>query len=415
LKKNWKLWLGLLFIILLIYESIIKHNKDFDVFISASKLIFEGKTCYEVWLKSGTSGLKYFYSPLFAVLLFPLKNLPQIAYNFIWIGINLVIIYRTFFLLSFFLPLKNLSENRKKLFFILSILCSARYILDNLDLGQMTFLLVWASLEASKLISQKRFIAGSSLLALVINFKLIPIAILPYLFYKKEFKAFGLTLLFFALYLFIPSVVLGYEFNMQLVRSWLSSLTITESNSIYEDLGRPSLSSLIPSLIMETPTEFSVKRNFANLNAASTTWILNVVRLILLALLALLFGRPFKKATNKKRLFYDISLIFIATPLVFPHQGKYSFFYLMPAYAYCIYSLIKLHTLKQLPKYKRINLLVLVVVSLSFMSVTLTTDGLIGRKLSDFSEYIHLITYGTFFLLTAMIFLKPKRVTKLRN
>lgn len=400
---------------LLVYESVLRNNKDFDIFISASRLIFEGKTCYEVWLKSGTSGLKYFYSPLFAVLLFPLKNLPQLAYNFIWIAFNLAVIYRSFYLLSYFLPLKHITTKQKKAFFILSVLCSARYILDNLDLGQMTFLLVWASLEASKLIFQKRIIAASSLLALIINFKLIPLAILPYLLYKREFKAFGLTVLFFSLYLFLPALVLGYEFNLQLLQSWLSSLTLTESRSIYEDLGRPSLSSLVPSLVMETPIEFSLKRNFLNLDSSTTMLVLNTVRVLLLMLLASLFGKPFQKTSSRKTLFYDISLIFIATPLVFPHQGKYSFFYLMPAYAYCIYSLFKLYSLKQHPTYKRINQLVLVFVSLSFLGVTLTTDGLIGRRLSDFSEYIHTITYGAFFLLTAMVFLKPKKITTLQN
>ena len=406
-KTSWYLKIGFAFLLLSVFESVWRSNKDFDIFIAASKLIFDGKTCYEIWLKSGTSGLKYFYSPLFAVLLFPLKDLPQSVYNFIWIAFNLVIVYRTFYLLTFFLPVNAFSKKTKNLFFIICASCSARYILDNLDLGQMTFLMVWASLEAVKLIFQKRIIPGSALLALIINFKLIPLAVLPYLLYKKEFRAFGLTIVFFIFYLYLPAIVIGYEFNNQLIHSWASSLTTTESRSIFEDLGRPSLSSLIPSLVMETQTQFSIKRNFITLDAATTNFILLVTRLVLLFFLAYLFGKPFQKLKTKKRLFYDIALVFIATPLVFPHQGKYAFFYLMPAYAYCTYMLIKLFYLKARPHYRHIYLSVLLFMIFSFGGVTLTTDGLIGRKLSNVSEYLHFITYGAFFLLAAMTFLKP--------
>jgi len=399
---------GIIFLILLLYESIIRHDKDFDVFIGASKLIFEGKTCYEVWLMSGTSGLKYFYSPLFAVLLFPLKALPQIGYNLFWIAFNLVIIYRVFQLLPFFLPVNKFSKNKKALLYILGAACSARFILDNLDLGQMTFLMVWGSLESVRLFSLKKYMAGSALLAIIINIKIIPIAILPWLIYKREFRAVLLTGIFLIAYLFLPSVFIGYSFNNDLLHSWLSSLSGTTAKSIFDDAGRPSLSSLIPSLFMDSDIQFSVKRNILNLDAASTNIILNAFRILILIFLMFLFGKPFQKMKTKKAMFYEIALICLVTPLIFPHQGKYSFFYLMPAYFYCSYTLIKLFTIKSKLQYGRIYFFTLVFILISFAMVTVTTDGIIGRRLSDFTEYLHFITYGALSLLFAMAFVKPR-------
>jgi hypothetical protein len=410
LKSIWfKIIAVVLVIGLLFLESVINHHKDFDIFIGASKLIFNGKSCYEVWIKSDVHGLKYFYSPLFAVLLFPLKFLPQIGYNLIWISINFLIIYRIFNLLHFFLPTHKLSSSYKKdLFLLLTVLSVTRYILDNLALGQMTFLLVWGSLESMRLIFQNKQLAGTALLALMINFKIIPVALITYLIYKRNFKSAVLTGLFFVLYMYLPALVIGYNFNNQLLTEWLSSLSGTNSNSIFEDSGRPSLSSLLPSLLMNTDIQFSLKRNTINLNPQQVNLALNVTRAAFLLLLAYLFGNPFSKQRCKKNMFYDVSLICLATPLIFPHQGKYSIFYLLPAYAFCIYTAVKLYALKSKHDYYLLYKKILFLLSLSFILVTLTTDGLIGRSLSNFAESLHLITYGSLLLLIAMIYLKPK-------
>jgi hypothetical protein len=393
----------------LVYESVVQHNKDLDIFIGASRLIFEGKSCYEVWIPSGTGALKYFYSPLFAVILAPLKDMPQVACNLIWLSLSFVIIYRTFWLFNYFLPLNNFPDKKKRLFYFLCIACCARYILDNLALGQMTFMMVWGSLEVIRLVSLKKYVWASALLALIINFKIIPIAILAYLIYKKEFRAVILTCVFSIICLFLPVIFLGYDFNNSLLHSWLGSLTGTASNSIYDDIGRPSLSSLIPSLVMDSEMQFSLKRNFLHLNGSGTNMVLNGIRAVFLIFLVYLFGKPFKKAAAKKSVFYDLSLICIATPLLFPHQGKYSVYYLLPAYAYCIYSLIKLHAVRNRVKCKKIYNYTLIFLCFSFSFVTLTTDSVIGRRLSDFTEYLHFITYGSLGLLIAMVFLKPRQ------
>lgn len=408
LKEHYaKVILCLVGVVLLIFESVVQNNKDFDVFIGASRLVAEGKTCYEVWLKSGTSGLKYFYSPLFAVLLFPLNNLPQVAYNLVWTGLSMLVIYRSFTVLSFFLPVNKLSVASRRLFYILAVASVARTIVDNLALGQMTFILVWGAMEAMRLIFIKKEIAGSALLALIINIKIIPIGLLAYLVYKKKLNAAFFTVLFCVLYLYLPAVFIGYEFNRQLLHDWLSSLTGTEAKSIYNDIGRSSLSSLIPSFLLDTPVQFSIKRNFLNLNEQQVNLVLNVARVLLLAFVAFLSGRPFRGFQNRKNLLYDVALVCIATPLVFPHQGKYAYFYMLPAYAYVIYKLIKLRALKHRPAYKNTYRLALFFITLSFVLITLTTDGVIGRKLSDAAEYLHLMVYGALCLLTGMAVFRP--------
>ena len=393
---------------LLYKECVIKRDKDFDIFIGASKLISNGKICYDTWILSGTSGLKYYYSPLFAVLLFPFKDLPQIAYYFIWLSINLILVYRIFKLLPIFLNIDKLTVKQKEVFYLLTGLASARFFFDTFSLGQMTFVLVWGSLEALRLVLLDKLIKGAALLGLIVNIKLIPVGVLAYLFYVKKIKAGVYTSLFFLLFLILPAPLIGFHFNNELLSKWFNTITSTTSESIMDDYGRQSLSSFIPALLMDTPVQFDLKRNFISLLPQQVNLILTLVRLTLMIMLLFLFGNPFRKIISKKEFFYHLSLICLITPLFFPHQGKYSFFYLLPGQAYCVYSLIKLKGLDTKMKHHKIYKKTLTFFVLSFILLTLTTDGLIGRRLSNLCEYLQFITLGSFCLLFAMTYLKPK-------
>ena len=96
MKKNITLFNLLSVIIIGIYitfQVIVKPNKDFDIFIGASKYIEEGKSCYGVWFHSGDSGLKYYYSPLFGLIMYPFSCLPQLVYNIVgYIAITATIV-----------------------------------------------------------------------------------------------------------------------------------------------------------------------------------------------------------------------------------------------------------------------------------------------------------------------------------
>lgn len=409
INSHWFKPLACLLAAFLLYlECFVNLNKDFDVFIKASQLVFNKQNCYEVWIQVGSSGLKYFYSPLFTVLLFPLTHLPQQGYYFVWLSLNLVLLYRVFKLLPFYLPLKKLNANKQQLFYGLLILAVARSFYDVFGQGQMTIILVWGTLESLRLIKTGKIVAGSAILALIINIKLIPVSVLAYLFYKGYFKAATLTVVFFGIYLFLPGFFIGFDFNAELLHNWMMSITATNSNSLAEDNGRQSLSSAVPAFLMDTPLQFNLKRNFVNLEPYKVNLVLNAFRCGLVLLSMWLVGKPFAKQKINRKLFYDLALICLITPLFFPHQGKYSFFYLLPAYAYSLYRLIRLQQVETRQKFKAYYSSAVIFVIVSFALLTLSTDGVVGRRLSDLCEYFQCITFGTLSLLGAMLVLKTK-------
>jgi hypothetical protein len=403
-----KILLLVILILLLIIQSFVNYNKDFTVFTQASQLIFSGKTCYEVWIHVGDSGLKYFYSPLFALLLFPISSLPQGISNFIWLLLNLILAYRTLKLLAFYLPVNKFTASQINTFYALSILLSLRFFYDCFCLGQMTIFLVWASLESTKFILEKKQFKGASILALAINIKILPVAILMYWIYVKQLKAVFYTLILLGVYILIPGFVIGFEFNFALHQQWLSSLFNTSENSVIDDLGRQSFSSWVPTIFMDTPIQFGFKRNLFSLTIENVKLILMLFRAFYLILLLYCFGKPFNLIENKMNTFFNIALICLATPLIFPHQGKYSFFYLMPAYAYTAYFFVRTKKLLSKRRDNKIIYLAVIFVALSFVLNTLSSDGFIGRKWSDLCEYLNMITLGSLFLTAALIIIKPK-------
>lgn len=409
-NRNVGLLLGIFLILLFVYfESFVKADKDFDIFIGAAQLIKEGKSCYNTWIPCGKNFLLYYYSPLFAVILIPLSNLPLYLSYIIWILFNLFFLYKIIFLIDYYLKISGFSY-RIKIFFILMVsACILRFLLYNFDLGQMTIFLVFASLESIRLIHENKKWQGAALLALAINIKLLPLSLIFYLIYRSEFKSFALVIFFSIVYLILPILFIDISFNNFLLNEWWNTMTTTIDRSIIDDVGRESLSALIPSYIMEIKEEITFKRNLINLSLETTITILTAFRATLI-LLTLYFLRalPFKKMSSPLVHFYSLSYIMLITPLISPHQGKYSFFYLFPAFCYVVYSILSLDFNK--PKLLFKNKIAICGILISFVFTTLTTDGIIGRNYSNIVNYYHLITIGALILIMPMIILKPENL-----
>ena len=412
-KRNFIFFISTILLLGLFYfECFVDVDKDIDAFIGASKLIANGESCYNTWIPSGGGFLFYYYSPLFALLLTPLTFLPQVLVNIIWLSFNLFFLYRIFRLIEFYLPVSTLSSRNRNIYFLLLTISIFRFLLYNFDLGQMTIFLVFASLESIRLILDDKKIPGAALLALAINIKLLPITLLAYLIYRGEFKASIFTVLFFILFLFLPAVFIGMDFNTSLIVEWWSLLANTVDNSLADDSGRPSLSSFIPSLLMEIDGKVDIRRNIFSLSVETAIFILNVVR-GLLVLLTLYFLRslPFKKVKNPLQNYYALAYMLLITPLVFPHQGKYSFFYMLPAFSYSIYMIFCLiKKKKERDNYKlpaRFKVAISGLIA-SFVLTTLTTDGIIGRHYSDIADHFHLITIGAMVLIIPLAIFRPE-------
>ena len=407
LNKYIIFFLGLLALLLLIKYAM--GNGDFKVFLEASKLVMSGQNPYNKWIfVSEESSCLYFYSPLCAITLSPFSYFPNFIPNLLWLIANVYFLYRIWNLLSLYLDENSLSGKQIKWIYFLTILMSVRFALYNFEMIQMTIFLLWGCLESLRLINQKNYLSGSFLLALIINIKIMPIVLIPYLIYRSQYKGAIFTLLFSILLLFLPALFLGWSHNQYLLTEWWSVINPSNPEHLLEtELGPHSLTALIPTLLSETKGVLPYTRNILNLPINTSIYIMNFIRIILIiSSLYFLKWPPFTPAKSKIYKLREIGFILLIIPLLFPHQQKYAFILALPAmYFLSWYIVFNFRSHRLIMKQFRWNIFIFFIIA-SFVLMTLTTDSLIGRNLNNLTQHYKTITWGTLFLLFSL-FLAP--------
>ena len=400
---------------------------DFKIYLGAAELLKEGKSCYNVWIHIiDDNYCGYSYSPFFALLLIPLTYLPGYTPQIFWLLLNVFFLYRIWKITSEYLNKATLPRKLLIWFSVLTLLLSIRFILHNFEMKQMTVFLVYSCLEAVYLARKGKLLLSGVILSLGIIIKILPIVVLPYLLYRAQFKAAMVTMIAVISFMLLPALFYGWEFNAQLHSEWWNTINpsnkefITEQNIGGE--GVQSLSSFVAAYLTESSSELgrSLPRNFADLKYNAVFWILNIIRLaFLIGTFYFLRTKPFTKLQSSIHTFWELSYILAITPLIFPHQQKYAFFFLMPATAYILFYLFKS---KQVKNTRNVRLNTTIVV-LFFVLAVLTTDGLIGFEWSEISQFYKTITLASFLLIFALAKSQPKylntedsaRITKTKD
>lgn len=387
-----------------------RGNGDFKIFLEASKMLRDGGNPYHVWhfVSEGNYGM-YFYSPLWALVLIPFTYFPSFVPNFIWLLANVFFLYRLFQLLKQYIDFNLLSKKQQNWLIILCLIMSFRFILYNFGMIQMTLFILWGILESLRFIRNKQVFWGALILALIINIKVLPLVILPYLIFRRQFKAFAGTILISGLLLWLPSIYTGWSQNQFLLTEWWSVINPTNADHVLEtEMGQHSLSALISTLLTENTEPIKVTRNIVNWSETRVSYVLNLLRLFLIFLsLYFLKWPPFKSAKNKLTELRELAYIILLIPLIFPHQQKYAFALIIPALFYLNYYFLKL---KGKPKNKIRWYAFISCMIISFLLMTASTDGLIGRDLNKLSQHFKTITWGALFLIGALLLANPRNI-----
>lgn len=410
MKLNSKLVKAALLILTIIYCLIETLNhQDFDIFILATKDFLNGGNIY---VNTYESGFHYFYGAIFASILSPLTFIPIYLARIIWIGINILALIRTWKLLIPYFDLTTFSNNQKKWFYAFCIFFSLTLVQDNLHNGQVTIILLLFMLEGLRLIESNKKYSGALLIALGISIKLLPLIIIPYLFFIKEFKAIALILLFFCIFLILPSFIIGFENNNYLLLEWWHLINPTNTAHVIDtdETTLNGLTTLIPTLFMEHVPDFhalNLKRNILDLNEKTIGLIINGIRLVLI-LLTLYFLRrlPFRRAQTKLHSIWELSYILLVIPMIFPHQQHYAFLLGMPASFYCIYWLfIQKSQITKTQYYLRVSL-----ISLIYLCFNI---HLILGEFREYYDHFKIISYGSILLVILISICKPN--SKINN
>lgn len=403
------LFLGILLLVLLLIES--KTKGDFDIFMSASKDLLAGENIYQI---SYHEWYHYYYDVLFALLISPLQVIPIYWANFIWLLLNLFFTYRIWKIISFYLPVKVLKDKKQRWLKIISFFLVFSLWYKNIHLTQMTIFILYLCLEGIYAIEYKKTLLGSILIAVGISIKILPILLIPYLIYRGYFKAIIYILIALAVVLFLPALIIGYEYHLFLLNErWILINPLNKEHVLdVSERSFHSLTSLLSVLFVENAGNahsLDLKRNIANVNMETLQLIINAVRLFFI-ILTLYFIRalPFKRTTNKLQLFYELSYILLIIPLIFPHQQHYAFFFVFPAISYLVfYILIKYFNAEKsnLSRPKKIALIGFVFV----IYLLLNSHFILGAFRNIYDHY-KTLTYGVLLIIPLLAIMRPTKI-----
>lgn len=405
---------GLLGIIVVTYliSKAIHGGNDINVYLHAAEQLLRERNLY------GKNPFNYYlYSPLFAILLVPFTFLDWTLARILWTIINLAFAFRLWQLLQT-LTIGDfpLSKKYKNGWTIGVAILSFGFLNHNLNLGQVTVLILWLTMEGIYQMMQKDQVKGAALLALGINIKIIPLLALGYLFFKRKYKAITYTLAFLTASLIIPGFMIGWEYNKELLLKWKEAINPTKEKFAFENNdGCNSLNAVLPAFLynqfdepsnIEAEPGWQFKRKIADLPVPVLTILLQISRILVLLFLPFAVFFHYK---NRKHdyLYYhwEIAYLLLITLLIFPHQMKYSMLYFVPVGAYILYYYLFIiqERLPNSPFYKILGGLS------AFLFILLSIMGrdIIGDYLVNILDFYHFIGFNNLLFLIILAWCNP--------
>lgn len=385
-------------------------RNDFDIYTQASLALFNGKDIYAV---SYIDGYHYYYSLLFALFIYPLSYLPITVAKFIWLGLNAFFLYRIIKIIASYFDVSMFSLKKKWWFFIMCFTFGLEFILLNFRYGQATTFILYLSLEGLHLIFSDKKIAGAALIALGVNVKILPVVLLPYLLYRKQFKASAYVVIMYFIFMIMPGLVIGLHHNNELLASWWHSINPMNKDHILdvEERSFHSLSTLLATLLVANvpdPKALPIRRNIANITPQQLTYVVNVVRLILVSFSVYFFRtRPFSTAKSAMHRFWEISYLLLLIPLIFPHQQEYSFLFVTPAACFIIYYLLTERNNISSIKY-------ILLVMGSILSYFACNCSFLLGQYNKYYEHFKVLTYGATLMIPILATCVPPALRKVK-
>jgi hypothetical protein len=228
-----KPWLGLAFILIVclsfLFAETINNRlwlSDFEVYYKAAYRMINSLNLYR-YPEDGHYIFKY--SPVSAIIFIPFTVFSfGVAKVIYWLFLTGIIV------LNFYLSIRLLSQkidfssDTKKIntLYVLSALILALHFLRELHLGQVNYLLMFMYVLVLFSLINKKVITASIILSLSLFIKPFGLIFLPYLFYRKKFKALFMVGL--------SSIVWGFT-PLLFYRSW--HLFINQYYAWFNEIG----------------------------------------------------------------------------------------------------------------------------------------------------------------------------------
>lgn len=210
------------FFLLLFLIKIKNEMKDFEVNYEAAKRLKWGETLY----RASDEHYQFKYMPFSSFLYLPLTSLPLSTAKACWF---FLIAAATSLLVHFSNRTVGI-ESRSGIFFFLPALLLAKFLLRELQLGQINSVVTLILLMMTRCLAQKngstrRAVCPGLLWGLAAGLKPYAFIFFPYFVVKKKWISLASGLGFLLLAFLAPSLFYGLRGNIIVHKEWISTLS----------------------------------------------------------------------------------------------------------------------------------------------------------------------------------------------
>jgi hypothetical protein len=214
------------------------------------------------------------------------------------------------------------------------------FVFDQFDLGQPNLMLLAMMLYGFWLLQRARPWMAGSMFALATAIKVFPVAVLPYLVWRREWKATASTLVFLGLFLFVvPGPIRGFEHNAAELKTWYRGMVGTSSEKGFGQRDEQNWSWVNQSIIAMThrltrpvnynqddPNKPPRTMNIANLDFKTANFVVLAVSLAIgLGFIAVM--PPASKRTERSDA-EELGILFCLMTVASPLARQYYFVWL---------------------------------------------------------------------------------------
>jgi len=216
------------------------------------------------------------------------------------------------------------------------------FVFDMFDLGQPNLILLAIMMSGFWLLQHGRSWACGGLFALASAIKVFPVAVLPYLLWRRQWAAAASMVVFLGIFLFVvPAPVRGLQHTTSELKTWYQGMVGSSSEQGFGQRGEQNWSWVNQSIIAMThrltrpvnynqdnPTKPPATMNLVDLDFKTANWIVIAVALAIgLGFIAVMPPRSRRTAfSDAEELGILFCLMTVASPLARQYYFMWLFF-----------------------------------------------------------------------------------------
>jgi hypothetical protein len=199
-------------------------TKDYPLWFWAGQQVLQGRDLYP---GDPHAYFEFIYPPLPAVLLAIPSWFGKIP---LYVGLSVLNALAWWMTAQLSHAMAGSGRTPGPWLFALPGFATVTFVFDMFDLGQPNLVLLVMMLYGFWLLQRERPLMAGSLFALATAIKVFPVAVLPYLVWRRRWKAVASLLVVLAGFLFVvPAPVRGFQHNIVELKTWYQGMVGTSS------------------------------------------------------------------------------------------------------------------------------------------------------------------------------------------